>query len=39
MAIDGLVRRHADDADRIEHGLALFDDLHEAFGRGRRTRT
>ena len=37
-AIDGLVRRHAGDAERIEHGLALFDDLHEALGRGARNR-
>ena len=37
-AVDGLVRRHAADADRLAHGLALFDDLHEALGRGPRTR-
>ena len=35
-AIDGLVKRHGADADRIAHGLALFDDLHESFGRGRK---
>jgi len=37
-AIDGLVRRHATDLDRIEHGLALFDDLCEALGRARKSR-
>jgi hypothetical protein len=37
-AIDGLVRRHADDPDRIAHGLPFFDDLHQAFGRGKRSR-
>lgn len=34
--IDGLVRRYADDADRIEHGFAIFDGLHESLGRTRR---
>jgi hypothetical protein len=37
-AIEGLVRRHPADADRIEQGLAFFDDLREAFGRGKRRR-
>jgi hypothetical protein len=37
-AIDGLVRRLPDDVDRLEHGSALFDDLHEAFGRATRAR-
>jgi hypothetical protein len=35
-AIDGLARRHPADADRINRGCALFDDLHEAFGRGKK---
>jgi hypothetical protein len=35
-AIDGLVRRHAKDRDRLAHGLALFDDLHEAFASAKR---
>ena len=34
--IDGLVRRYADDAERIEKGLSLFDGLHEALGRAKR---
>jgi hypothetical protein len=34
--IDGLVRRYADDAERIEHGFAIFDGLHESLGRTRR---
>ena len=38
-AIDGLVRRHAKDADRITHGMALFDDLHQALAGGRTRRT
>jgi hypothetical protein len=37
-AIDGLVSRHAKDAERIAQGLALFDDLHEAFGTRKRSR-
>jgi len=37
-AIDGLVRRHVDDAARLDHGLGLFDDLHQAFGRTKRAR-
>jgi hypothetical protein len=37
-AIDGLVGRHAHDADRLANGLTLFDDLHEAFGRKKRSR-
>jgi hypothetical protein len=28
--VEGLIARYADDADRLEHGCALFDDLHEA---------
>jgi hypothetical protein len=35
-AIEGLVRRHAQDPERFAHGFALFDDLHEALGQGRR---
>lgn len=37
-AIDGLVRRHSQDADRIAHGLTLFDDLHAALSPGKRRR-
>jgi hypothetical protein len=34
--IEGLVRRHADDAVRVERGAALLDDLYEALrGAGR----
>ena len=34
--IDGIVRRHASDDARIEDGMAIFDGLHEALGRGKR---
>jgi hypothetical protein len=38
--IEGLVARYEGDEDRIERGLALFDDLHEALGgRGLRGRS
>jgi hypothetical protein len=35
MMIDGLVARVRDDAERIERGIEIFDDLHEALGRRR----
>jgi len=36
--IEGLVARYEKDEDRIEHGLRLFDDLHEALaGKGKRS--
>jgi hypothetical protein len=38
-AIEGLVKRHSEDTERIAHGLALFDDLHEALGSRKRRRT
>lgn len=34
--IEGVARRHARDAARIEEGLLIFDGLHEALARGRR---
>jgi hypothetical protein len=37
VTIDGLVRRVRDDAERIERGIEIFDDLHEALGRPRRS--
>jgi hypothetical protein len=36
MMIAGLVGRVRDDAERIERGLEIFDDLHEALGRRSR---
>jgi len=36
--IEGLVARYEKDEDRIEHGLGLFDDLHEALA-GQRKRS
>jgi hypothetical protein len=35
-AIDGLAKRHAADPERITHGIALFDDLYEAFRPGKK---
>jgi hypothetical protein len=37
MMIDGLTGRVRDDAERIERGIEIFDDLHEALGRPTRT--
>jgi hypothetical protein len=37
MMIAGLVGRVRDDAERIERGLEIFDDLHEALGRPKRS--
>jgi hypothetical protein len=36
--IDGLVSRVRDDAERVERGIEIFDDLHEALGRPKRSR-
>jgi hypothetical protein len=36
--IDGIVRRHASDEARLEDGMAIFDGLHAALGRGKRGR-
>jgi len=38
MMIEGLMSRVRDDAERIERGLEIFDDLHDALGRPARTR-
>ena len=38
MMIAGLVGRVRDDAERIERGLAIFDDLHEALGQPKQRR-
>jgi hypothetical protein len=38
MMIAGLVGRVRDDAERIERGFEIFDDLHEALGRPKRSR-
>lgn len=38
--LDGLIARHAKDAERLERGLAMFDDLHEALAaRSEKRRT
>lgn len=38
MMIEGIIARHEGDAERIERASAVFDDLHEALARGKRTR-
>jgi len=38
MMIEGLIGRVRSDAERIEHGIEIFDDLHEALGRPKRSR-
>jgi hypothetical protein len=37
VALDGLVRQHADDSARIAQGLLLFDHLHEGLSRTKRS--
>jgi hypothetical protein len=39
VMIEGLVGRVRDDAERIERGIEIFDDLHEALGRRKRSGT
>lgn len=38
MMLDGLMARTENDDERIERALVIFDDLHEALGRNRRSR-
>jgi hypothetical protein len=38
MMIEGLVGRVRDDAERVERGIEIFDDLHEALRRPKRSR-
>lgn len=38
MMLDGLMARTENDEERIERALVIFDDLHEALGRGKRGR-
>lgn len=38
MMLDGLMARTENDDERIERALSLFDDLHEALGRGAKRR-
>jgi hypothetical protein len=38
MMLDGLMARTENDEERIDRALVIFDDLHEALGRGKRTR-
>jgi hypothetical protein len=38
VMIEGLVSRVRDDAERVERGIEIFDDLHEALGRPKRSR-
>lgn len=38
MMLDGLMARTESDDERIERALVIFDDLHEALGRTRRSR-
>lgn len=38
MMLDGLIARTSNDEERIERALVIFDDLHEALGRGKRSR-
>jgi len=33
--IEGLVARYASDEERLEHGFAMLDDLHEAMSKRR----
>jgi hypothetical protein len=37
ILLEGLMGRHAGDDERIERALGVFDDLHEALGRKRKT--
>lgn len=39
VMIDGIVARHDSDTDRLDRGLALFDDLHQALQQPRRKKT
>ena len=39
VMLDGLMARTADDAERFESSLRIFDDLHEALGAARTKRT
>ena len=39
MMVEGLIARTDDDEERIERGLAIFDDLHEALGKARTRRS
>lgn len=39
MMLDGLMARTDSDEERIERALVIFDDLHEALGRGRAKRS
>lgn len=38
VLLDGLMARSQDDDERISRALVIFDDLHEALGRARKTR-
>jgi hypothetical protein len=38
MMLDGLMARTGNDEERVERALVIFDDLHEALGRGKRSR-
>ncbi|HEX8408638.1 MAG TPA: chromate resistance protein ChrB domain-containing protein [Thermoanaerobaculia bacterium] len=38
LLLDGLMARTADDEERIERALVIFDDLHEALGKTRATK-
>lgn len=38
MMLDGLMARTENDEERIERALVIFDDLHEALGRSKRSR-
>jgi hypothetical protein len=38
MMLDGLMARTGNDEERVERALVIFDDLHEALRRGKRSR-